>query len=91
MQNVREDNVPNFKNTQQKFSNTAAEAVEETAHDMREAAHKAGRKVRHILHQAGDEIHHATDTVAQQIRTNPVQSSVLALGAGLLLGMLIRR
>ena len=60
----------------------------ETLHD---AAHNAGRKVRDMLHTANDELSHARDYVGTEIRSNPVRSSVIALGVGVLLGTMFRR
>jgi len=56
-----------------------------------DAAHDAGRKVRGFIDSATDELTHAKETVTKEIRTNPVQSSVIALGVGFVLGALFRR
>lgn len=63
-------------------------AMSESLHD---AAHNAGAKVRGMIHNATDELSHARDYVGTEIRTNPVRSSVIALGVGVLLGALLRR
>jgi ElaB/YqjD/DUF883 family membrane-anchored ribosome-binding protein len=67
-----------------KFGNEFKDGLDQTAHD-------AGQKIRHLYDSASDEIHHARNVVTTEIRTNPIRSSAVALGAGLLLGMLIRR
>jgi len=59
--------------------------------DLHVAANNAGRKVREFIHTASDEFAHTKDTVTTQIRTNPVQSSLIALGVGFVLGALFRR
>jgi ElaB/YqjD/DUF883 family membrane-anchored ribosome-binding protein len=69
--------------------------LKDTSADMGEslhdAAHSAGRKVRGMLHTASDELSHARDYMGTEIRSNPVRSSVIALGVGVLLGALLRR
>lgn len=77
---VKENNAINLKD--------AASDMGESLHD---AAHTAGRKVRGMLHSASDELSHARDYMGTEIRTNPVRSSVIALGVGVLLGAMLRR
>lgn len=62
--------------------------IGETLHD---AAHNAGRKARGMLNSAKDELTHARDYMGAEIRSNPVRSSMIALGVGLLLGTVFRR
>ena len=59
--------------------------------DLQTAANQAGRKVRSMFNSASDEITHASDTVTTEIRSNPVRSSMIALGVGVILGALLRR
>lgn len=59
--------------------------------DLHDTANKAGRKVRDLYNAASKEIGGDIDMVKSQIRRKPVQSSLIALGAGFLLGALIRR
>jgi hypothetical protein len=66
-----------------KQDNASASAIE--------LANNAGRKVREVMYSAGDELAHAQDTVTTEIRTNPVRSSLIALGVGFVLGSLLRR
>lgn len=66
-------------------------AVHDVNDDLHDAANQAGRKVRGILDTASDEITHAGDRVSKEIHTNPVQSSLIALGVGVVLGALLRR
>lgn len=58
---------------------------------LQDAAHNAGQKVRGMLHSASDEVSQAREYVGSEIRSNPVRSSVIALGVGVLLGALMRR
>ena len=66
-------------------------AAHEADDDLHDAANQAGRKVRGMLDTAGDEITHAGNRVSKEIHTNPVQSSLIALGVGVVLGALLRR
>ncbi|MFZ4125147.1 MAG: hypothetical protein ACOYJ2_03635 [Rickettsiales bacterium] len=63
----------------------------EMSESLHDAAHNAGRKVRSMLHTASDEMSHARDYLGTEIRNNPVRSSVIAVGVGVLLGALLRR
>ncbi len=59
--------------------------------DLHNAATQAGQKVRSMIASANDEISQASDKVTAEIRTHPIQSTVIALGVGVLLGALLRR
>jgi ElaB/YqjD/DUF883 family membrane-anchored ribosome-binding protein len=75
----------------QNFRTIVNDTAEGTKQDLRDAANNAGRRVRNFINYASEEIGSARDTVTTQIRTNPVQSSLIALGVGVLLGALVRR
>lgn len=79
------------KNAANNLKNEAREEWEETRDDLSAIANRAGKRVRSFLNSASDELTHASDTVTTQIRSNPVQSSLIALGAGFILGALFRR
>jgi len=66
-------------------------AAHEVDSDLHDAANQAGRKVRGMIDTASDEITHASDRVSKEIHSNPVQSSLIALGVGVVLGALLRR
>lgn len=87
----KDDTVSNLKNGTQNFRATASETIDDTKEDLRDAANRAGRKVRGLFNTASDEITHARDSVTRQIRTSPIQSSLIALGVGFLAGALFRR
>jgi ElaB/YqjD/DUF883 family membrane-anchored ribosome-binding protein len=80
-------------NSPDKDSNTIhlKDAACEMSDNLHEAAHSAGRKVRGMFNTASNEISSAREYVGAEIRSNPVRSSVIALGAGVLLGALLRR
>lgn len=73
--------------TSKSLKNSANEIKDE----LQDAANQAGRKVRRAFNSASDEISSASDKVTTEIRTNPVRSSVIALGVGMVLGALLRR
>lgn len=77
---AKEDAVTNLKNS-----------ARETKDELHEVANQAGRKVRNAFNAASDEIAHASETVTTEIRSNPVRSTAIALGVGVLLGALLRR
>lgn len=88
---TKEDSISSMKNTAQNFRSAANDVVEDTKKDLQKVAGKASRSVRDFMHSAGEEITHAKDTVTTQIRSNPIQSSAIALGVGIVLGALLRR
>jgi ElaB/YqjD/DUF883 family membrane-anchored ribosome-binding protein len=63
----------------------------EMGESLSDAAHNAGRKVRGMLNTASDDISQASEYVGAEIRTNPLRSSMISLGVGVLLGALLRR
>jgi ElaB/YqjD/DUF883 family membrane-anchored ribosome-binding protein len=55
------------------------------------AAHEAGQKLRVVMDKAELEARDVTAAVVSEVRKNPLQSSAIAAGVGLLLGLLLRR
>ncbi len=55
------------------------------------AAEQAGRKVRALIDTATHDARDAIASTEKQIRSNPVQSSLIAVAAGFVLGALLRR
>jgi ElaB/YqjD/DUF883 family membrane-anchored ribosome-binding protein len=78
---TKDDDLDDMKSASQTMQNG----------DLRAAANKAGRTVRNYFDAACDEVSHGTETVTTQIRQKPVQSSMIALGLGFVLGALFRR
>lgn len=66
-------------------------SANELGDDLHDIANKAGRKARTLYNSASDEISHASEVVTTEIRSNPIRSSAVALGVGVILGMLLRR
>ncbi len=70
---------------------TLKSAAHEANDDLHVAAHEAGRKVRRIYNSVGEEISDTSDHVTSEIRKNPIRSSLIALGIGVVLGALLRK
>ncbi len=83
--------VSHLKSDLKDAANDAREHADRVGADIKEVAQEAGQKMRHMLDAAGTDLAQLTDTVAAEVRQRPVQSSVIALGAGVILGMLLRR
>lgn len=86
-----EDRVADVKLAANKAKNEARAGAANVRDELEHAAHRTGRSVREFLHTAGDELSHAQEAVTSQIRHKPVQSTLIALGAGVILGALLRR
>lgn len=95
--NVKE-NLESGKEAMHGAADTARETVIEIKDDLNDVVHragavanKAGRKVRNLVDTASHEVAHAGKSVSAHIKDKPVQSSLMALGAGIVLGVLLRR
>lgn len=73
------------------------QAADQIGDNLETAAAHAGQKVRELaddvsgeLAYAGNKISQGSEAVMTQIRTHPVQSSLMALAAGFVLGKIIR-
>ncbi len=88
---TKDDTVQNLKTSAQNVKAAATETFGEVKDDLCATANNAGRKVRGFMHSAGEEFSHATDVVSTQIKDKPIQSSLIALGVGFVLGVLFRR
>jgi ElaB/YqjD/DUF883 family membrane-anchored ribosome-binding protein len=88
-------NTQNVANDAKTAARTIGREVEDAAddvgHTVRDVAHRAGQEARRVYQTAKDEFGHATDAVADQIRERPVQSTLLALGVGMLVGAFLSR
>jgi ElaB/YqjD/DUF883 family membrane-anchored ribosome-binding protein len=81
------------------FSNTAKDSTVsnlkdsacEMSEELHNAANQAGRKVRSMYNTASDEVAYASDKVTGEIRSNPVRSTMIALGVGAIIGALLRK
>lgn len=98
MYTASNSNTRSIKESANKLKNEAQQDIEETREglevvkdDLRDVANRAGRRVRNLIDTASSEATHVKETVTHQIQDKPVQSALIALGAGFLLGALFRR
>jgi len=59
--------------------------------DPEGTAHQVGRELRALLDSAGDNLHDAGETITAKIRQKPVESTMVGLGIGALIGLLLGR
>lgn len=70
----------------------AASNVAEIARDdLVDFANLAGKKVRGLIEDYSEEVANTTENVATHVRKKPLQSALIALGAGFVIGLLARR
>ncbi len=73
----------------------AAETVSGAAGSIREdievMARHAGSHVRDVVDNIEHHVSETTDTVMSSIKERPMQSSLIALGVGFVMGLLLRR
>lgn len=85
------DTISDAKATVYNAKRDIREVTKADRSEVGDYAERAGREIRHLIDSAKDEIHQAGDRVKNEIRSNPLRSTGIALGAGVLLGLLIRR
>ena len=89
-------------NNLKQAGNDAQAAVKSEANDytskLTDVANSVGKQVGTYVEQASDyfdtassRVKDAGQTIEAQIEANPLRSSLLALGAGIILGMLMRK
>lgn len=85
------DTLADVKATASSAKRDLRDASKDARNELAVYAEKAGREVRHLIDGASDQLSHAGDRVTNEIRNNPVRSSAIALGIGVVLGALLRR
>ena len=60
-------------------------------HNVSDYANEAGQKVRGFFDKTLDTTNKVTHNVEAEIKSNPIRSSAIALGAGFILGALLTR
>ncbi len=88
---TKDDTVQNLKTSAQHIRDDARYTASEVKDDLRGTADRAGRKVRNFIDSTTHELSHAKDAVSSHVHEKPMQSSLIALGVGFLLGSLFRR
>ena len=73
------------------FKADARDAASAVKEDLAGVAHRTGQHARELADSAGHSLSGIGDVMSVRIRENPVQSSLIALGAGLVIGMLYKR
>lgn len=73
------------------FKNDACDAAAAVKDDLENVARRTGHHMRELTDSAEHSLKDIGGTMTIKIRENPVQSSLIALGAGLVAGMLLRR
>ena len=68
-----------------------SDAADRMKNDLEGMARSAGKQVRDLADSAEETATDAAATVTAKIRENPVQSSMIALGVGVLVGLLFFR
>jgi len=81
----------NTKEGLHKAKREAHNITNKTEEELIHAAESAGQKVRDFVDDAADKIQTTTNNVSHQVHENPIQSILVALGAGFMLGMFFRR
>lgn len=83
--------VNHLKSDLKDAANDARDHADKVGADIKEVAQEAGQKMRHMMDAAGTDLVELSEKVVAEVRQHPVQSSVIALGAGVIIGMLLRR
>lgn len=89
------ENVTNLKNDAKETAYTAKRDMDKSfdSNDSKTItafANQAGRTVRNYFDNANDQASNIANKVNDEINAKPVRSTMLALGAGFILGMLLR-
>ncbi|ESQ81276.1 hypothetical protein [Asticcacaulis sp. YBE204] len=71
--------------------NKAEDGAHKVIDDLTHRASEAGAKVRTFFDDAQGHLNTAGGRLNKEVHDNPVRTGLLALGAGVLLGMLIKR
>ena len=87
----KDASLKDVKNAAGNIRDEAVDTAYDIQNDLRGTANQVGRKLRGFFNTASDEVSHVSETVTKQVRNNPLQSSLIALGAGFVLGSLFRR
>ncbi len=69
----------------------AEDAGRDILHNVSDYANEAGQKVRGFFDKTLDTTSKVTHNVEAEIKSNPIRSSAIALGAGFILGALLTR
>jgi len=91
LSSATKNDVNNLKNSAQNVRDDFRDAANDVKADANVTANQLGKKIRGFFDSASSEICEASDNVSTQIHNKPVQSSLIALGVGFVLGALLSR
>ena len=91
-ENVKADVKDGANRASKDFRNVANNVRNDMSfNNLEGAAHQIGESVHEYVDNATRQINDISNQVGSQIRTNPVQATVVALAVGFLFGVLTRR
>ncbi len=94
------ENAENIKKNTENLKHNIRVTADSAKQDMEHAmdsdtlnrfTNEAGRKVRSYYETASGSVNELADKMQDEIKNNPMRSSLMALGAGFILGVLLRR
>jgi ElaB/YqjD/DUF883 family membrane-anchored ribosome-binding protein len=91
MTNEGGNSVEDIKEKARHFSGEARDAANAVKDDLADVARRTGHHARELADSAGHNFSDIGQTLSHKIRDKPVQSSMIALGVGLVVGMLYSR
>ena len=83
--------MTDVKESARHFRDTTRDAAAVLRDDLESVARRAGYRVHELTDSAENSLTDASEVMTSKIRQNPLQSSLIALGAGFLIGMLYKR
>jgi len=83
--------IHDVRETAHHFTDDARDAATAVRDDLEDVARRTGHHVRELADSAGHSLADTGKAITVKIRDNPIQSSVIALGVGLTIGMFFRR
>ncbi len=89
--NAANDTIADAKTASYSAAHDLHDGADGISSEFADYAQKAGRNVRNFIDDTSHKITHAGDRVSNEIRNNPIRSSAIALGVGVVLGVLLRR
>ena len=89
------DAAANAFNNSQKALDGAKDDLRSTScsiqDDISAAAAHAGAEVRSLINMASEQIGETSKRISHEVQTNPMRSTLLAIGLGFFVGMIFRR
>jgi ElaB/YqjD/DUF883 family membrane-anchored ribosome-binding protein len=85
------DGARRLRNDVREAASNVRDAASNLKHDVEDVARRTGRHAREIADATTGSVTEFSQSLTSKIRENPVQSSVIALVAGIFVGLLSRR